>query len=153
MGVSPTKLPGFAAMSDDAAHKSRQSLEEAVEQQQIKGLFVQDGSALLEKDPKWADRLAKVEFLVLQESVPSAAVNKAHVVLPTAVFAEQEGTVVNYEGRLLFLQQAFAATAESLADWEILAKILTSHGLAVGGNLAAIQKEIATVVPLMRCCV
>ncbi len=150
MGISPARLPGFAKVTDRNAAKG--SLESALEQGLIKALFVQDAASLFEKDAKkWAALFKSVAFLVLQESVPSPAMSLAQVVLPVAAFGEQKGTVLNVEGRLLDLDQAFEPQGSSIADWEILAKIMSAQKLADAdrsGDLDAIHRQINSAMTL-----
>ena len=160
MGVAPTRLPGFIKTSDkegsDRISKAWASslprepapaLESALEQGLIKGLFVQNAAALWEKDAvKWERLFKSVDFLILQEQISSPAMDLAQVVLPTAVFGEQEGSVINLEGRLLKLARVFDPAGTSLADWEIIAKIMAAQRLPSPENLSAVQKEISTLV-------
>ena len=71
----------------------------------------------------------------------------AQLVLPAAAFGEQEGSVINLEGRLLRLARVFDPAGTSLADWEIIAKIMAAQRLPSPESLSAVQKEISTLVP------
>ena len=87
--------PGEPALSADA-------ILEGIDQGRIKALV------LVENDPFWTfydeERLARalerLEFLLVLDYVPSAAVKRAHVVLPTVpVFERTASGFVNQEGR------------------------------------------------------
>jgi formate dehydrogenase major subunit len=162
MGVSPTRLPGFAPLSDDRgrkrcsdlwqvpelSQKSWASLIKMLEKKQIKALFIQDAALLWERDAEYWDKLVRsVEFLVLQETMMSPAQNRAHVVLPMAAFGEQTGTVINLERRILGLRRAFAPQGESRSDWETLSQIMEVQGLPCPADLAAIHGEIEKAIP------
>jgi predicted molibdopterin-dependent oxidoreductase YjgC len=54
----------------------------------------------------------------------------AHLVLPSAAYAEREGTFTNFEGRVQRFRAALEPLGEALPDWEILARI----GRALGGR-------------------
>ncbi len=88
--------PGEPALSPDA-------ILDGIDQGHIKALV------LVENDPFWTfydeERLARalerLEFLLVLDYVPSASVNRAHVVLPTVPVFERTGSVfVNQEGRV-----------------------------------------------------
>jgi formate dehydrogenase major subunit len=162
MGVSPNRLPGFAPASDvesltkvgtewgvsDLPKDPWPALEDALKAGQIKGLFVQDAASLWAKDAeKWKALLSGVEYLVLQETVPSPAMDLASVVLPAVAFGEQSGTVINQEHRLLNLDQALPPREKSLADWEILTQIMAAQGISSPRNMEAIHEEMSRVVP------
>ncbi|NTV43491.1 MAG: molybdopterin-dependent oxidoreductase, partial [Syntrophobacteraceae bacterium] len=91
--------------------------------------------------------LKKIDFLVVQESVPSQAMDFARVVLPACAFGEQSGTVFNMERRLLRLKQAFSSPGQALPDWEILRRLMAAQGFEVPPDLEGIQREIAKAAP------
>jgi formate dehydrogenase major subunit len=162
MGVSPNMLPGFVSVTDykaarriegawDASELPMEpfaAVEKALHAQHIKGLFVQDAAYLFEKDAeKWQRLLSQVEFLVVQEIVPSPALDLAQVVLPSAGFGEQVGTVLNMEGRLLGLRRVFAPQGLACEDWKVIAQIMAAQGLTFPKDLDAIRQEISALVP------
>jgi predicted molibdopterin-dependent oxidoreductase YjgC len=162
MGVSPNMLPGFVKVSDSKASNRMlgawdaselptepwTAVEKALEAQQIKGLFVQDAAYLLEKDPeRWKKLLSQVDFLAVQEIVPSPALDLAQVVLPSAGFGEQTGTIVNMERRLLDLGKVFAPQGQARADWEVLAQIMAAQGITYPKDIETIHQEISALVP------
>lgn len=164
MGISPHYLPGFVKISDESSRRkltqlwhvpelsdtSFVAIEEALEAGLIKALLVQDAALLREKEPKrWDQLLKQVEFLVLLETVPSPAMDYAQVILPVAGYAEQSGTVLNQELRLLRLGRAFEPKGESLPDWEILSRILAAQGLPFPREMQAIHQEIQEVLSQM----
>jgi NADH-quinone oxidoreductase subunit G len=53
--------------------------------------------------------LSRLELLVVLDSIPSEAAQRADIFLPTTVPAEGAGTFVNHEGRMLPFTAAFAA--------------------------------------------
>jgi formate dehydrogenase major subunit len=161
MGVSPTYLPGLVKITNNTVRKNLAKVWHAtkmpastwtpplaaLDAQQIKGLFVQQSAKFWETQPDlWRKRLSQVEFLVLQESVPSPAMETAQVVLPLAAFGEQAGSVVNQERRLLDLQPGFAPCGEARADWEALAQIMAAQGIPAPQDLAELRQELSEVV-------
>lgn len=157
MGATPKRLPGFTLLSDPKARErcaelwqtselpkdELKSVEEAVESEETKALFIQNAASLFETNTvKWKRLLKKIDFLVLQESVPSQAMDFAQVVLPASAFGEQPGTVFNMERRLLHLRKAFSSPGQALPDWEIPRRLLEAQGFEVPSTLERIQREI-----------
>ncbi len=162
MGVSPKRLPGFALLSDQEARRhcatlwqttdlpedQLDSVEEALESKETRALFIQNAASLCETNAvRWKRLLKKIDFLVVQESVPSQAMDFARVVLPACAFGEQSGTVFNMERRLLQLKQAFSSPGQALPDWEILRRLMAAQGFEVPPDLEGIQREIAKAAP------
>ncbi len=162
MGVSPRHLPGLLDVTDKNGSKKitrvwkgqqlplehRGPMDDLLEAGLIQGLFVQQANSLWEKGAgKWKDLLSGVELLVIADSSPSPAMDLAHVVLPLACFGEQEGTVMSQEGTVLRLGRVLEPQGDSVADWEILLRILAAQGLQTPRDLESIQREIAKLVP------
>ena len=74
------------------------------------------------------EALAGVEGLVFQGPTAHATSGRAHVVLPSAVYAEREGTWTNVLGRVQRFWPAVAPRGEARADWEILAAVAGALG-------------------------
>ncbi|MGH3714284.1 MAG: molybdopterin oxidoreductase family protein [Micromonosporaceae bacterium] len=71
-----------------------------------------------------ADRLRSLDFLVVSDIVLSESAALADVVLPTAQWAEEDGTMTNLEGRVIRRRAASPPPDAVRTDLEIL------HGLA-----------------------
>jgi formate dehydrogenase major subunit len=162
MGVSPRFLPGFMDITDKNGSKKiaktwkakelpledQGPLEHLLEAGLIKGLFVQQADSFWEKGAgRLKGLLNRVEMLVIADSSPSPAMDLAQVVLPLACFGEQSGTVMNQEGSVLHLGRVLEPQGDSLADWEILLRILAAQGLQAPTGLEALQKEMKKIVP------
>jgi assimilatory nitrate reductase catalytic subunit len=75
-----------------------------------------------------ADRLKQLEFLVVSDMFLSETAELAHVVLPTAQWAEEAGTMTNLEGRVIRRRQALAPPAEVRTDLEVMADLAKRMG-------------------------
>jgi predicted molibdopterin-dependent oxidoreductase YjgC len=78
----------------------------------------------------WNAALDKVPFLIFIGSNANETSAKADLVLPLAAFAEREGTVTNFAGRIQLQRRAFDPLGESLPGWDLLSRL----GNALGGD-------------------
>jgi NADH-quinone oxidoreductase subunit G len=81
--------------------------------------------------PSALSALDSIETLIFQGTHSNTTTERAHWVLPSAVYAEKEGTFINEQGRIQIIRQAIAPIGEALADWEIFLKL----GSLLGSNL------------------
>ncbi len=94
--------------------------------------------------------LKAVDFLVVQDIFLTETAELADVVLPTAAFAEKEGTFTNTERRVQRVRQALALPGEARPDWQIIGDVARRLG-ADDWNYAhpaAIMDEIAEITPI-----
>jgi assimilatory nitrate reductase catalytic subunit len=66
------------------------------------------------------DRLAALDFLVVSDIFRSETADFADVVLPTAQWAEEEGTMTNLEGRVIRRKRALPPPPDVRTDLEVL---------------------------------
>jgi len=66
------------------------------------------------------EALQHLEFLVVQDIFLTETAEYAHVVLPTASFAEKDGTFTNTERRVQRVRKAVEPPGEARQDWEIV---------------------------------
>jgi NADH-quinone oxidoreductase subunit G len=78
----------------------------------------------------WSKALDKVPFKVFIGTNENETSRTADVVLPLASFAENEGTITNFAGRVQLLHRAFDPLGDSLGGWKLLARL----GNALGGD-------------------
>jgi len=79
------------------------------------------------------ESLGRVDCVVFQGSWAQATANLATIQLPSAVYAEKEGTFTNVQGRVQPFQPAVPPIAQSLPDLEILARLAAELGVSVSG--------------------
>lgn len=160
MGVSPTLLPGHQPLSDAATRERMaglwgaphlngtpgEDLEASLEAGRLKALFIHH-AAHPQRPESTLRHLSSVDFLVVMDEQPSAVSDLAHVVLPAAGFAEQAGSVINMESRLLALEPALSPPGRALPEWRILLQLLRHQGLPCPEDLEALRREMAEAVP------
>jgi NADH-quinone oxidoreductase subunit G len=94
------------------------------------------------------EALARVEGLVYQGPTANATSARAHLVLPSAVYVEREGTWTNVTGRVQRFWRALPPRGEARADWEILAAVARALGHDWGaGRAEHLFRDLAAAVP------
>ena len=75
-----------------------------------------------------AGRLSSLDFLAVADFFLSETAQLADVVLPTAQWAEEGGTVTNLEGRVILRKPAFDPPSGILTDLEVLCDLASRLG-------------------------
>ena len=92
--------------------------------------------------------LENLEFLVVQDIFMTETAEMADVVLPTASFAEKNGTFANTERKVQRVRKAINPPGEAKDDWEIICEISRRMGYPMEyKDVEEIMKEIAEVTP------
>jgi assimilatory nitrate reductase catalytic subunit len=74
------------------------------------------------------ERLDALDFLMVSDFFLSETAERADIVLPSAQWSEEEGTMTNLEGRVIYRQRATAPPAGVRSDLEILASLAARLG-------------------------
>jgi formate dehydrogenase major subunit len=92
--------------------------------------------------------IRNLEFLVVQDIFMTETAQMADVVLPSACFAEKEGTFANTERKVQRVRKAVAAPGQCRDDWWITSQIASRMGYAMAyENSRAVFEEITRVTP------
>jgi assimilatory nitrate reductase catalytic subunit len=75
------------------------------------------------------DKLKELDFLVVSDIFLSETAALAHVVLPTAQWAEESGTMTNLEGRVIRRRRAVSPPAGVRTDLEVIAELAKKIGV------------------------
>lgn len=117
---------------------------------QLKALYV-IGENPLVSDPDLnhcEKSLKNLDFLVVQDIFLTETAQLADVVLPTACFAEKDGTFANTDRRVQLVRKAVEPPGQAWDDWKITCEIATRMGYAMNYEDARqIMEEIAKVTP------
>jgi NADH-quinone oxidoreductase subunit G len=109
--------PGVSGLSVD------DMLREA-EKKKIKVLYIMNYDLVKHMGKEAVGKaLSSLDFVIFQGSNLNETLEFATFVLPSATYAEKEGTFVNDRGRLQKINKAFEPLGSSLADWEIFLKL------------------------------
>ena len=90
------------------------------------------------------ERLGALDFLMVSDFFLSETAERADVVLPSAQWAEEEGTMTNLEGRVILRQRAAAPPAGVRTDLEVLAALAEQlgYGRFFASEPAAVFEEL-----------
>jgi len=116
----------------------------------LKAMFIIGENPMVsDPDLKHARKsLEKLDFLVVQDIFMTETAALAHVVLPSASFAEKDGTFTNTERKVQRVRKAVASPGEAREDWKIICELSTRMGYPMSYDSAkSIFEEISRVTP------
>jgi formate dehydrogenase (NADP+) alpha subunit len=169
MGAQPGKLPGWHDVDDsevreafgkiwDTALPEKNGLDylsmiEAARAGDLAGLYVVGENPVSDcpggQEVKIA--LSKLDFLVVQDRFLTETASLADVVLPSATFAEKDGSMTSVERRIQLVRKAFEPPGQARPDWEILLDLMRRLGLESSiKNPVDIFSEINKAVAMYR---
>jgi formate dehydrogenase alpha subunit len=167
MGGLPNVFTGYQKVTDEAARsrmekawgveglseKPGMTVTQMVPKAQageFKAMYIIGENPLVsDPDLNHAEKsFSHLDFLVVQDIFMTETAQKAHVVLPSACFAEKDGTFVNTERRVQRIRKAVEPPGSARADWRITAEIGRRMGYPMNyGEAKEIFEEIASVTP------
>jgi sulfite reductase (NADPH) flavoprotein alpha-component len=119
--ISPT--PGFDAVA----------LFKKMEAGEVKAVWI-IGTNPIASMPNRARVIAglqKAELVIVQDAFhPTETTRYADILLPGALWAEAEGTMVNSERQVTLMPRAVAPPGEAMGDWQIIAEVARRMGHA-----------------------
>jgi formate dehydrogenase alpha subunit len=166
MGALPNVFPAYQQVAnDDARAKFEKAwnvslsgtpgltvteMPDAVLEGTIKALYIMGENPMM-SDPDTTHlekALKKLDFLVCQDIFLNETGELADVVLPSACFAEKDGTYSNTERRVQRVRKAVDAPGSAKPDWQIISELATKMGYPMNYDSAeAIMNEIRTLTP------
>jgi len=93
----------------------------------IKAMYVM-GENIAAAGANVAEALGKLDFLVVQDLFVTETAEKAHVLLPSAAFAERDGTFTNSERRVQRVRKAVEPVGSAKADCTIICELAKAMG-------------------------
>jgi formate dehydrogenase major subunit len=166
MGCLPNVYPGYQRVDDDSiALKFKNAWDKQVskdvgftiidmfkgiDEGRVKALYIMGENPLV-SDPDLGHvekTFQNIEFLVVQDIFMTETAKMAHIVLPTASFAEKEGTFTNTERRVQRVRKAVDSPGEAKEDWQIIAELSRRMGYDMRfSSPSEILEEIAELTP------
>jgi formate dehydrogenase alpha subunit len=166
MGALPNFLPGYQSLDDTDIRKKYEerwgrplpagngmNVLEMIKQAgegKIKGMLIMGENPLASfpQPTRVAKAISSLDFLVVLDMFMTETAKLAAVVLPSASFAEKEGTFTNFEGRIQRLYKAIEPVGESRSDGEIIRQLAAAMGSPLPYNSAQqVIDEIEEMVP------
>lgn len=123
MGVHPAFLPGYKKA--DGTGLGCDGIIQSALKGEVGALYLAGEDLVLDFPDGRAAReaLGKVRFLIVSDMFMTETAKMANVVLPSASFAEKDGTFTNQEGRVQRVHRLFEPQGDVKADWEIISSI------------------------------
>ncbi|MEO7004252.1 MAG: formate dehydrogenase subunit alpha [Acidobacteriaceae bacterium] len=121
-GIPESEIPGEGAAATEMVHLMAKG--------DIKSCLVICSNLMvsLPDNAVVARALDNLDPLVVIDFFMSETAERADVVLPGAVWCEDEGTTTNLEGRVVKINQAVNPPGEALRDWEIVDELARRMG-------------------------
>ena len=166
MGALPNVYPAYQQVANDDVRRKFEAawgaalspkpgltimeMMAAAGQGKIKAIYIMGENPLL-SDPDLhhvKKELEKLDLLVVQDIFLTETAAIADVVLPSASFAEKDGTFSNTERRVQRVRKALEPPGEAKSDWEILCGISNRFGYPMNyASAREIFEEVAQVTP------
>ncbi len=167
MGGLPDVFSGYQKVADEAARGRMAAAWKVADLPEKPGMKVtqmlpaaHDGTLkamyIIGENPLVSDAdlnhaeksLRNLELLVVQDIFLTETARLADVVLPSACFAEKDGTFSNTERRVQRVRKAVDPPGEARDDWRILCDIATRMGYPMSyADSRQIMDELRTVTP------
>jgi len=145
---NPNTIGAKLVLETEDPYAKLNSIREGVRSGAIKALLV-FGEDLITDAGFTAEDLKQLDFFLQSSVLANPTADSAHLVLPTAAFAEKRGSMVNLSGRLQRLNRAAELPGQARDDWEMLRDLLLaiSGGKNEAHHIEDIFKAIAENVP------
>jgi formate dehydrogenase alpha subunit len=137
------------ALSDQPGMKATQMIP-AAHDGTLKALYIIGENPLVsDPDVNHAEKsLNNLDFLVVQDIFLTETAQLADVILPTACYAEKDGTFANTERRVQRVRKAVDPPGQAWDDWKICCEIATRMGHPMAyDNSQQIMEELSKVTP------
>jgi len=167
MGALPNVFSGYQHVENDELRKKfekawdkdlppkqglavTEMIEKAISGE-LKALYIMGENPMI-SDPDIlhvAEALKKLEFIAVQDIFLTETAEFADIVLPSASFAEKDGTFTNTERRVQMVNKAIEAPGQARLDWEIICDLAARMDYPMEyGSVAEIMDEIASLTPI-----
>jgi predicted molibdopterin-dependent oxidoreductase YjgC len=143
---SVRSLPNSKGLSFD-------EMIDAIESGAIKAMFIANSNfpSNYGYDDRLLAVLPKLEFLVVEDTFPSALTDKAHVVLPGSMFLEKDGSFTNADRTIQRVRLALAGPGDVHSSWWYIQEIAKRLGYNLNHrHPTTILEEIARLAPIYQ---
>ncbi len=167
LGALPNVFSGYQPVTDPAVRANMERMWGVKSLPQTSGLTItemvkgaQDGNLkalyIIGENPLISDpdinhveqALKNLDFLVVQDIFLSDTAKIADIVLPSASFAEKNGTFTNTERKVQLIRKAIESPGQAKQDWEIICDLSNRMGYPMEyTDSKAIMEEMNRVTP------
>ncbi len=129
------------------------TMVDAIEAGHIKAMYIANSSfpSSYGFDERLLSVLPKLEFLVVEDTFPSALTELAHVVLPGSMFLEKDGSMTNADRTIQRVRLTLAASGDVHSGWWYVQEIARRLGYNLNHrHPTSILEEIAKLVPVYQ---
>ncbi len=117
---------------------------QSLQQSKYSSAYVVGGYPTTWVDEPLLKTLKSLNWLFVQDFMQSALTDMASILLPSATFAEREGTVVNHAGLAQVIRPAIRVMDNAWPDGRILHELSLRQGMF---NAAVVRREMAKEIP------
>ena len=170
LGVLPNVFPGYQAVTDEERRKwfegfwgrelsgevgyTVMEAAHAIEKGKVRGYYIMGENPVISdaNSNRLLRALRKLDFLVLQDIVPTPTMEFADIVLPAAAMLENEGSLTNTERRVQWSFRAIEPPGEARPDWWIIGEIGKALGFDSSGSEGFSYSDASDVLREINAC-
>jgi assimilatory nitrate reductase catalytic subunit len=148
IGASDSERKGLLSVKGEANSlaASLLGLEDVFEVKSYKAAYIAAGDDYVSK--RLIEKLEKVKYLVVQSSYESELTERADLVLPVDIWAEETGHTLNLDGHLEIAYAALTAPEGVRSNLEVLNHVARELGVTVNDDWHAALTKRTSVVEL-----
>ncbi|TDO32179.1 molybdopterin oxidoreductase family protein [Paractinoplanes brasiliensis] len=134
-GIDPDELPG-------PGQSAYEMLDQLGEKVRVLMVLASNIAVSAPNSNRVLRKLKDLDFLVVSDIFLSETAELADVVLPTAQWAEEEGTMTNLEGRVIRRKRALPPPPDVRTDLEVLAELSRRLGREESSDPRTVFEEL-----------
>ncbi len=166
MGAIPDFYTDYQSVSEDTVRKKLEKIYKTslpkgkglqiremfngAHKGKVKAMYVMGANPFMSEPDttKVKKALSNLDLLVVQDIFMSDTAQYADVILPSACFAEKDGTFTNIERRVQRVKKSVEPPGKAKADWSIISELSNSMGYSMNySSPEAVWEEIRKVSP------
>lgn len=142
---NPNTAGALEILGLDERSSDLSGIFEKAKKGELDGLFIfrHDLSQAFGLDA-WNAVRAKVKTVIYDGWTANVTAATADIVLPSAVYAEKDGTFTNFEGRVQRIRKAVEPLGQSRPTWQILSELLRLQGAGAFSSAEAVFDELSS---------
>ena len=148
IGATDSERKGLLSVKGEANSlaASLLGMESSLDIENVNAAYIALGDDYASK--RLVEKLEKVPYLIVQASYESALTERADLVLPVNIWAEEAGHALNTEGRLQFAEAAITAPENVKSNLDVLNTIARTLSILLSNDWRAALNKRTSVVEL-----